>query len=240
MLVPWELGCGEILRIHTNVVEQQRHHCTADKHTEHRLPRGDTRPQQQDSTKCDGDNARLTDTSRNKTCNHIAQRGIYSMSGTHLSERRSSRDTISNLVGTKAQNLFGRYPYRITCHLRRIREEKEHTCSHSHIEDVHTCSTKDFLRENHGEGASQSQHPQWTVDGYNHRNDNTADQIAFLYLLTFPLCPGKLYAKSHDVAHENLRQHSQETVCKQVEERCRSQRTCQLICLITNVIHTKQ
>ena len=103
-------------------------------------------------------------------------------------------------------------PHLITRHLGRIGEEKEHSGGDGHIEDVHTRSAEDFLCENHSESHGQGQHPQGGVDGDDEWDDDSRHKITLLYLLAFPLGPGKLYAQAHNIAHKDLGQHCQEAI----------------------------
>ena len=210
MLVPLDVG-------HAQRLEQDCHQTAAYKHAEHGLPGGDACPEQQNGTQGNGNDAGLTNGTGNKAADHIAERSLRSYTLGHLAQRSGSREAIGQRV-TQSEDAVGSHPGSIACHYRRIREEEEHTCGDGHIEDVHTRTTKDFLGENHGKGHGQGQHPQRTVDGNNKRNDDTADEVALLNLLPFPLGHDELNAKAYDVTDENLRQHGQEAVAEDFEE----------------------
>ena len=143
---------------HTCLMENQRHQRTADKDAQHRAPRGNARPKQDKGTNGNGDDTRLTDTSGNKTDNHVAKRSVGHCPLTNLSKRSSRRETIGKRIA-ETEYLVLRHPDSVARHLRRIREKQEHTRGNGRIKDVHTRSAEDFLTKDDREGTGQGQHP---------------------------------------------------------------------------------
>ena len=61
-----------------------------------------------------------------------------------------------------------------------------------------------------------------------------------LYLLVFPLCPGKLYAQTDYVADEYLGKNGKKAETEELPERCIGQFASGKIVLIAHIIHSKQ
>ena len=223
----------------TGLLEDACQHRTTYEHTQHGTPRGDAHPKQEAGTDGDGDDAGLTDRTGDKAADHVADRSIGVDALSDLTKRCGSGETIGQVV-TQSENTVLSHPHLIARHLRWIGEEEEHTDSDGWVEDVHTRAAEDLLTEDDGEGAGQCQHPQWTTDRNDQRDDDTRGEVTLLDLLTLPLSPGKLDAETYDVADQNLRQYGEEAEAENLEERGRSQRACSEIVLIADIIHTKQ
>ena len=201
----------------TNLLEQDSQQATAYEDAAHGAPRSNARPQQEHGTQGNGYHGSLTNRTGDEAENHIADASIGIDTLGNLSQRSSGRKRVGQRV-TQSEDAVLRNPNGVTCHLRRIGEEQEHTGSDGGIEEVHTRTTENLLTEDYAEGTSQRQHTQRTADGYNQRNQDTRYQITFLNLLVLPLCPGKLNAQADHVTDDDLRQHGQETIEEHLPE----------------------
>ena len=221
------------------LLEDDSHQGTTHEYAQHRAPRGDAHPQQEDGTDGNGDDRGLTDRAGDEAEDIVADTGIGIDALGDLSERSGCGEAVRQGV-TQSEDRVLCHPYGITRHLRRIGEGEEHTCSNGGIEDIHTRSTEDLLTEDDTEGAGQSQHPQRTSDRDNQRDDDTRYEITLLDLLTLPLGPGKLDAQTNDITDEDLRQYGEEAEAEDLEEASTLKCTCSQIVLVADIIHAKQ
>ena len=79
-------------------LEEQCQCSTTHEHAQHGAPRGDARPQQDHSTDGNGDERGLTDRTRDKATDHIANRSIGIDALCHLSKRRGCGKAIRQVV----------------------------------------------------------------------------------------------------------------------------------------------
>ena len=196
---------------HAQVAEEHGHEGTAEKHGEHGSETADARDEQDDGTQGDGNDAGFADGTGDKTDDHVRKTvRQVGMLGS-LGQRCGLCVGVGQHIAQAQYGVAG-HPYAVAAHHRGIGEEHEGTCGQGHIEDVHAGAAEDFLDENHRKSHGDDDNPQWTVHRQHHGDEDAAHEIAFLDFLALHLCPGKLDAQTHDITHQELGQHGQETI----------------------------
>ena len=194
---------------HAASLEEVTHSQTTDKDRDHRAPRSDPRTEQYHGTEQDSQCRGLTERARDK-----AEEGIESRPITHRTRRseflqsRSTRNAID--LGTHHRPI--RVPHLLTRDLRRVGEEYEGTRQKCGVEDIHTRTTEDLLTEDHGEGRSQTHHPERGRDGHHHRNQKTRDEEALVDLMITNLSEVELNGQTDDIRNGHHRQDTHQTV----------------------------
>ena len=132
-------------------------------------------------------------------------------------------------------------PYAVvTRHDRGVREEKERARDERHVEDVHSRASENLLGEDDCKSRSDGEHPKRSVDGNNHRDDDTRDEEALMNFFVLPLCYSELDTQTDDIADDDLWQHSQEAVEEHTPEGGILQLAGSERVLITYVVHTEE
>jgi len=137
-----------------------------------------------------------------------------------LFERRSPRHAVDS------------EPHLFTRHLRGVGEEDEGARQQRGVEYVHARTAEDLLAEDHGEGRTQRDHPQRRPHGHHHRDQQARNEEALVDFVAARLREGELDAQTHDVRHDDHRQHLQESEPESLPARHAH--------LITRVVHAEQ
>ena len=235
---------GEVSLIAADVKEPSGQ-TTADEDRQHRLPAGYARSDQQDSAERDSPDAGLTYRSRYKAVDHVPERFGHRSAGSHLRERRSTRETVNERVtAIPAPGAFRADERLVTGHRTRVRKEQERTRDKRYVEDVITRTAEHFLREDNRESDGDSYLPQRRVDRHDQRNDESRYEEAFRHLFVLDLCYDELNTQTYSVRHDDIRQHSQQTEAEGFPPEGTGHACCQLTgsqqVLIADVEHTKQ
>ena len=154
-----------------------------------------------------------------------------------LTERSGHGEAIGKVIAQAQDALVG-HPAGVAAHGRRIGEEEERTGDERHIEDVHTGAAKNLLGKDHSKGAGHGDDPQRTVYRHDKGHYDTRNEVTLVNLLVLVLCHDELYAESDDVGHDNLGQHGQETIAKELPEG--ALHTGGGVVLVAHVIHAKE
>ena len=143
----------------------------------------------------------------------IVDVGEHTLSSSDLPEGRSTREAVDSLLSTtEPEGRAEAYPHAVTRHSGGVREEEEGTRDQRYVEDVVARTTEDFLSEDHSEGSSYSDHPQWGLHRDNHRDENPRDEEPFLDLLMLHLGDDEFNTQTYSVGDDDLRQHGEEAI----------------------------
>ncbi|CCZ47789.1 unknown [Bacteroides sp. CAG:661] len=233
MLIPRHVGHSRIRTCH---IEYPSHQRPSHKYRKHGLPAGDACPQKNNGTNGNGYHTCLTNRTRYQTRHHVPREIGSNGRSLGNAQRSSHGQAIYRLA--KTEDRVTRNPYGITGHLRRISKEQESTSDKSHVEHVHTRTTKYFLSKDYRECCGNGQHPQRTIHWHNHRDKDTRNEKTFLDFLFLPLSYNKFNAQTYYIRNDNLRQHGQEAIKEHGPETAFG--TSGMEMLIAHIIHAEQ